>query len=146
MKTAVGDSGKDKRRARSAREIAPAPIAQGQDGYFALASRPGGCAVTPILRTASGVGERLLSAVDRATATVSSLPPLLPSSACGVHVQETLYRFDANAHLPTRERGISSANRVGEPLALLSMQVRPVPDDFDGRDRRRSRLTVKSLM
>jgi hypothetical protein len=52
----------------------------------------------------------------------------------GLNVHESLHRFDANVHLPTCERGISSANRVGEPLALLAMQWRLVPEDFDGTD------------
>jgi hypothetical protein len=57
----------------------------------------------------------------------------LPAGSRGLDVQQPLHRFDSNVHLPTRERGVSSANRVGEPLALLTMQWRFDPPDTELR-------------
>ena len=62
--------------------------------------------------------------------TVPGAGATLPAGTRGLDVDERLHRFDANVHLPTRERGIASANRVGEPLAQLTMQWR-----FDAPDR-----------
>jgi hypothetical protein len=99
--------------------------------YLSLTSRPGAGATVPIFYSSNRVGDALLSTVGRvAGSAMAAMSPILPVGLAGLEIHEALHRFDANLHLPTRERGLSSANHVGEPLAMLSMRWRLVPDGF----------------
>ena len=91
----------------------------------------------PIMFPRNAVGGALLSSgiADAAPRAVAGLAALLPVDLAGIRVRETLHRFDANAHLPTLDGGVTAANRVGEPLATLSMQWRIAPDEFDATPR-----------
>jgi hypothetical protein len=99
---------------------------------LSLCSRESAGQSAPIMFSQNRIGGALLSTgiADAAPRAVAGLSALLPVGLAGISVRETLHRFDANAHLPTLERGIVAANRVGEPLAALSMQWRLAPDDF----------------
>ncbi len=66
-----------------------------------------------------------------AAPVAAALASVLPIGLTGLDVRETLHRFDANAHQPSLERGVSVANRVGEPIATLTMRWRLAPDGFD---------------
>src|SRR5262249_17028155 len=66
-----------------------------------------------------------------ANAAVSALQPLIPFRMSGLNVNETLHRLDANAHPPTLERGVTSANRIGETLGAMTMRWLLAPDDFE---------------
>jgi hypothetical protein len=99
-------STRGKRRGSAARGTpAVAPAASGPDAYFSLTSVP-------------GAGSTRAWIVD--------------GLSIGLDVHEPLHRFDANVHLPTRERGVTSANRVGEPIATVRMKWRAVEGSADG--------------
>ena len=66
-----------------------------------------------------------------AASAVATMAPLLPVGLAGLDIQEPLHRFDANVHLPTLERGVSSANRIGETIGVLTMKWRLAPDGFE---------------
>jgi hypothetical protein len=131
MKT-ESDHSKTRRRAPVA-PAAPAPAADSGDSYLSLGSRPGAGSTTPIFFGSNRAGDALLSIGigDVAGGAVATMAPLLPVGVAGLEIREPLHRFDANVHLPTLERGVSSANRVGEPLATLSMKWRLAPDGFE---------------
>lgn len=136
MKTPESDNGKGRRRGQAARQEAAAPARAEQaarDAYLSLSSRPGAGATAPIFFGSNRVGDALLSTGIGKVAgfAVATMAPVLPVGFAGLEVREPLHRFDANVHLPTRERGVSSANRVGEPLAALSMRWQLVPDGFE---------------
>ncbi len=101
--------------------------------FLALCSRGGSGLSTPIMFSSNRVGGAILSTNigQAASRAVAGLASVLPVGLTGIEVRETLHRFDANAHLPTLERGISAANRIGEPLATLSMRWRLAPDGFE---------------
>ncbi len=104
-----------------------------KSGHLSLCSREGSGQSAPIVFSSSRVGDAILSTGigQAATRAVAGLASMLPGGLGGIDVRETLYRFDANAHLPTLERGIVAANRVGEPLATLRMRWRLAPDAFE---------------
>ncbi len=106
----------------------PAPSA----GYLSLTTVGFGESV-PILVGSNPVGDALLSTglMSLAGQTAASIAPLLPVRVCGLDVRETLHRLDADARLPTSESGITSANRIGERLATLTLRWLIAPDGFD---------------
>ena len=125
MKTADSDNGKSKKRGQAASDPGAMATVEAppRDAYVTLTSRPGAGATTPILFSGNRVGDAVLStSIGRmAGSAVAGMSALLPVGLSGLEVHEPLHRFDANMHLPTLERGISSANRVGEPLGMLSL-------------------------
>ena len=48
-----------------------------------------------------------------ANAAASALQPLISSRMSGLDVNERLHRLDANAHLPSLDRGVTAAYRIG---------------------------------
>ena len=135
MKTADSGNRTSKRSGQSAQStsvgVAPA-LAPPRESYVSLTSRPGAGATTPIFFSSSRVGDALLSAVGKmAGSAMAAMSPILPVGLSGLDIHEPMHRFDANVHLPTRERGVSSANQVGEPLAMLSMRWNLIPDGFE---------------
>jgi hypothetical protein len=106
----------------------PAPSA----GYLSLTTAGLGASV-PILVGSNPVGEALLSTglMSLAGPTAASIAPLLPVQVCGLDVRETMHRLDADARLPTSESGITSANRIGERLATLTLRWLVAPDGFE---------------
>ena len=104
-----------------------------QAGYVSLCSRPGGGESKPIFFASNPMGGALLSTgiTGVAASAVASIASFLPVGLSGLEVHETLHRFDANAHLPTLERGVSGANRMGEPIGTLTMRWRLAPDGFE---------------
>jgi len=103
------------------------------ESYLSLASRPGSGTTAPMFAGAHRAGGGTLSAgiATVAESVIAKLSSLLPVGLLGLDIREPLHRFDVNAHLPTLERGVSSANRVGEPIATLSMKLRLAPDGFE---------------
>jgi hypothetical protein len=77
------------------------------------------------------VGDLTLGLSSLASAAMNALQPFVPSTTAALNVKEPLHRFDANAQLPTLERGVTSANRVGDALATISMRWMLAPDDFE---------------
>ena len=79
------------------------------------------------------LGDALLSTglMTLAGPTAASMVPVLPVRMSGIEVRETLHRLDAEAHAPTQERGVTGANRVGEPLGVLTMRWLVAPDGFE---------------
>ena len=130
MKTGDTEGGRKKRSASPEARDAHAVT---QSGYVSLSSRPGAGESTPIFFANNQVGSALLATgIPRvAAAAVTSMASFLPVGLSGLDVRETLHRFDANAHLPTLERGVSGANRLGEALAILTMRWRLAPDEFE---------------
>jgi hypothetical protein len=123
----------DKKRRSGRTTGVSSPTAASRPGFVSLCSRGGSGLSAPIMFSSNRVGDAILStgigqAAGRAVAGFASV---LPVGLAGIEVRETLHRFDANAHLPTLERGISAANRIGEPLATLSMRWRLAPDGFE---------------
>lgn len=133
MKTGHAENGKKKRRVAPEAPPAPAPRATTQAGYVSLCSRPGSGESKPIFFASNQVGDALLFAgiPKVAASAVASMASILPVGLSGLEVRETLHRFDANAHRPTLERGVSGANRIGEPLCTLTMRWRLAPDGFE---------------
>jgi len=133
MKTGEAASGKKKRRGTQEAPPAPAAPVVTQPGYLSLCSRPEAGASTPLFFASNRAGDALLATgLPRMAATaVAAMTSILPVGLSGFEVRETLHRFDANAHVPTLERGVSSANRVGEPLGTLTMRWRLAPDSFE---------------
>src|SRR3989338_4175943 len=131
MKT--GNAGNGRKKRRVAPETAPAPAAVTRAGYASLCSRPGSGESKPIFFASNQMGNALLSTgIPRVAASaVTAMAAILPVGLSGLEVHETLHRFDANAHLPTLERGVSGANRVGEALGALAMRWRLAPDGFE---------------
>ncbi len=108
--------------------------AETRDVYLSLGSRPAVSATTAVFfggHRASGRRPANGIAPSGASAVTSSIAALLPAGLTGLDIHEPLHRFDANLHPPTLERGVSSANRIGETIALLSMKWRLVPDGFE---------------
>ena len=101
-------------------------------GYVSLTTIGAGRS-SPILFGSNPVGDALLSTglMTLAGATAASMVPVLPVRMSGIDVHETLHRLDADAHAPTPECGITSANRIGEPLGALTMRWLVAPDTFD---------------
>ena len=133
MKTGDAENGRKQRRVAPEAPPAPAAPAGTQPSYVSLCSRPEGGESTPIFFASNRVGDALLATgLPRvAPSAVASMASILPVGLSGLEVRETLHRFDANAHLPTLERGVSGANRVGEPLGALTMRWRLAPDEFE---------------
>lgn len=59
------------------------------------------------------------------------LTPLFPFGMIAVEVNEDLHRFEIEVHGPSRGRGVTAANRVGEPVAGVHIRWTPMPDDFE---------------
>ncbi|HEX4567239.1 MAG TPA: hypothetical protein VH138_11445 [Vicinamibacterales bacterium] len=102
-----------------------------RDVFVSLCTRPAGGRSTAVTSGASRGGGLPFSLSSIAHAAGSALQPLLPSRMSGLNVSEALHRLDANAHLPTLDRGVTSANRVGEALGTISMRWLLTPDDFE---------------
>jgi hypothetical protein len=56
--------------------------------------------------------------------------PILNQLWIAVLVNEQLHRFEVVVETPTRERGLTAVNRVGEPVARVHIRFTPIPDDF----------------
>jgi hypothetical protein len=108
------------------------PSGAGHAAYVSLTTIGVGGS-TPILFASNPVGDALLSTglLSLAGPTATSMVPLLPVRISGIDVRATLHRFDAAAHPPTTERGVTGANRVGEPLGALTMRWLVAPDGFE---------------
>ena len=138
MKTGHAGNGKQTRRAATGAQPARTggTASAGADAQplartacVSLCGRPGTGESRPIFAANQPVMDRLTSgALPRMAA---ALAPVLPVGLLGIDVREPLHRFDANAHAPGLERGVSGANRVGEPLGTLAMRWRLVPDGFE---------------
>ncbi len=59
------------------------------------------------------------------------MAPLLPVGISGLDVRENLHRLDANVHAPTLDRGVTSANRIGEVLGTIAMRWLLAPDGYE---------------
>jgi hypothetical protein len=99
--------------------------------FVSLCTLPKGGRSTAVSAGAPVVGNLPPGLSSLAHAAVSALQPLIPSRLSGLNVDEPLHRLDANAHLPTLERGVTSANRVGEALGAITMRWLLAPDDFE---------------
>lgn len=105
-----------------------------RESYLALVTGPGGDgSTTPIFRASNPVGNALLSTgiLDLAGPTLASMASLLPVGPVGLEVREALYRFDANAHVPSIEGGVVCDNRAGEALGTISLRCLLTPDDYE---------------
>ncbi|HEY2150595.1 MAG TPA: hypothetical protein VGH34_07300 [Vicinamibacterales bacterium] len=123
-----------RRKTGGDRHTAAAPVlAETREVYLSLASRPAVSATTAVFFGGHRVsGGRASSGIASSAApAIASTPVLLPAGLTGLDIHEPLHRFDANLHPPTLEGGVSSANRVGETIALLTMKWRLVPDGFE---------------
>ncbi|HWF84319.1 MAG TPA: hypothetical protein VG222_05720, partial [Vicinamibacterales bacterium] len=131
MKT-DSDTSRSKRRAAGAGQAPSVSAGQVRESFLSLVSRPGSGATTAMFFGSNRVGDALLSTgIGKiAGSAVAMMSALLPVGLAGLDIHEPLHRLDANVHLPTLERGVSSANRVGEPICLLSMKWRLAPDGF----------------
>ncbi len=132
MKTDSDTSSRSKRRAVSAGPAPSVSAGQVRESFLSLVSRPGSGATTAMFFGSNRVGEALLSTgIGKvAGSAVATMSAVLPVGLAGLDIHEPLHRLDANVHLPTLERGVSSANRVGEPICMLSMKWRLAPDGF----------------
>jgi hypothetical protein len=113
---------------------APRPFAPlTRAAFISLCTGPSGQTSEPVLYANNPVGDVLLSTgiASLAGAVVSTMAPLLPVGMSGLDVRESLHRLDANAHLPTLDRGVTSANRVGEVLGAISMRWLLAPDQYE---------------
>jgi hypothetical protein len=108
----------------------PSPPGVTRGGFVSLCTPPAGSRPSAVA-AAGPVGDLPLALSSLASAAMNALQPFLPSSTSGLSVKAPLHRFDANVHLPTLERGVTSANRVGEALAAISMRWLLAPDDFE---------------
>jgi hypothetical protein len=99
--------------------------------FVSLCTLPTGGRSTAVSGAAAIGGSLPLGLGTLANAAVNALQPLIPSRLSGLNVNETLHRLDANAHLPTLERGMTSANRIGEALGTITMRWLLAPDDFE---------------
>ena len=99
--------------------------------FVSLCTLPSGGRSTAVSGGAPIVDSLPLGLSSLANAAVNALQPLIPSRLSGLNVNETLHRLDANAHLPTLERGMTSANRIGEALGAITMRWLLAPDDFE---------------
>lgn len=85
--------------------------APGATGYLAVCTAPA---------QKAGVGK----------AAVAIATSLLPKGASSFEVEEALHRLDVDVRTPTLDRGVLASNRIGEPLAALSLRWALAPDDF----------------
>lgn len=99
--------------------------------FVSLCTPPIDSRPVPITPGAGPAGDLPRGLSTLASAAMNALQPFLPSRVSGLTVSEPVHRFDANAHLPTLERGVTSANRVGDALGTISMRWLLAPDDFD---------------
>ncbi len=101
--------------------------------FISLCTVPAGATSEPVLYASNPVGDVLLSTGigSFAGGVVRTMAPMLPVGMAGLDVHESLHRLDANAHLPTLDRGVTSANRVGEVLGAISMRWLLAPDDYE---------------
>jgi hypothetical protein len=121
-------------RGAAARPVRPSAVPAGAQ-FVSMTTRQTGGATTPILCASNPVGDALLSSgimslAGPSFAAVASRVPLSPVGISGFDVNEALHRFDANAHSPSLERGVSSANRVGERLGSICLRCLLAPDGF----------------
>jgi len=58
---------------------------------------------------------------------LSAIPQLMTA----VNVNEQLHRFEVVVVPPTRQRGLTAINRVGEPVGRVQIRWTPMPDDYD---------------
>jgi hypothetical protein len=105
------------------------PIIRG--AFISLSTRPAGGRSAAVNPTPFFAADVPLGLSSIANAAVSALQPLIPFRMSGLNVNEPLHRLDANAHLPALDRGVTSANRLGEALGALSMRWLVAPDDFE---------------
>lgn len=146
MKHREPDQGRSVRRAKPAngRGTAEAVIAASpaparsietltRAAFISLCTGPGDAGSEAVLYANNPVGDALLSSsvASFTGAAVSRMAPLLPVGTAGLDVHESLHRLDANAHMPTIDRGVTSANRVGEVLGTISMRWLLAPDDHE---------------
>jgi hypothetical protein len=100
-------------------------------GFVSLCTPPAGTRRSAVASGAGPVGDLPMGLSSLASAAMNVLQPFLPSTTSALTVKEPLHRFDANVHLPTLERGVTSANRVGDAIATISMRWLLAPDDFE---------------
>jgi hypothetical protein len=144
MKHREPEQGKSNRKPRSVPDrqagtavVAPPATRSVQpltrSAFLALCTSPSGTSAEPVLYANNPVGDALLSTgvASFAGAVVGTMAPLLPVGMSGLDVHESLHRLDANPHRPTLDRGVTSANRVGEVLGAISMRWLLAPDEFD---------------
>jgi hypothetical protein len=119
------------RRGAVVTTMAAPPRATGT-GYLSLTTLAGGHS-SPILFGSNPFGDVLLSSgvMTYAGPSAASMVPVLPVRVSGIEVSEVLHRLDADAREPTVERGIAAANRIGEPLGVLTMRWLLAPDAFE---------------
>ena len=48
----------------------------------------------------------------------------------GVEVHENLHRFEVTVEPPTQDKGVRATNVVGQPVAQVHIDWRPIPDDY----------------
>lgn len=100
--------------------------------YLSLLSSGGGES-SPILFGSNPMGNALLSTglLALAGSAATAMVPVLPVRVAGIDVREALRRLDAQARPPTPERGVTAANRIGEPLGFLTLRWLVAPDLFE---------------
>ena len=122
-----------KGRTAAAGPLRPTAAPPARPAFLSLSTGPGPAASTPIMYASNPVGDALLSSgmASLASSVVTAMGPLLPVGLSGLDVRETLHRLDANTHAPTLDRGLTSANRIGEALATISMRWLLAPDEYE---------------
>ena len=138
--------GRTPRKGRTAAAGPPRPAATtARPAFLSLSTGPGPATSTPIMYANNPVGDALLSTgiASLASSVVTAMGPLLPVGLSGLDVRETLHRLDANTHAPTLDRGLTSANRIGEALAAISMRWHFPPICSSAPCRRHSRCFAR---
>lgn len=72
----------------------------------------------------------LFSVHSPTTRNVPIPSPADPNRLIGMKVYEQMHRFEIEDSVPCRSRGIRATNRVGQPVANISIDWRVIPDDF----------------
>src|SRR5258708_22233602 len=72
----------------------------------------------------------LFSVHSPTTRNVPIPSPRDPNRLIGMKVYEQLHRFEIKEPIPCQTNGLRAMNRVGQPVANISIDWRVIPDDF----------------